>query len=114
VDEEHIRELKKIYQPRDVDKAVADGKAWLLTPKGKGKAFTKRRLNTFLRDAEPLPQGEQTSATSKQIDPTKIDPHVFESYLAREHPAGIEQGWTPATAPARVIRNFLNDGKAAI
>jgi hypothetical protein len=25
-------------------------------------------LNTFLRDAEPLPQGEQTSATSKQID----------------------------------------------
>jgi hypothetical protein len=54
VDDEHIAKLKAIYQPRDVDKAVANLKAWLLTPKGKGKAFTKARLQKFLRDAEPL------------------------------------------------------------
>ena len=54
VDEDHIAALKKIYQPRDVNKAVAACKAWQLTPRGKGKAFTKRRLQTFLRDAEPL------------------------------------------------------------
>ena len=71
VDDEHIRDLKKIYQPRHVDKAVADYKAWLLTPKGKGKAFSKRRLQTFLRDAEPLPV-EKTSTTSEPIDRTAI------------------------------------------
>jgi len=113
VDDEHIRDLKKIYQPSNVDKAVADCKAWLLTPRGKGKAFTKRRLQTFLRDAEPLLLAEQTSATSEQIDRTEIDPHGFESYLAREHPAGLEQGWTPETAPERVIRTFLNDRKVS-
>lgn len=107
VDDEHIRKLKKIYRPYGVDKAVADCKAWLLTPKGKGKSFTKGRLQTFLRDAEPLPLAEQTSATSEQIDRTEIDPHEFESYLAREHPAGLEQGWIPATAPERFIRNFV-------
>jgi hypothetical protein len=30
-----------------IGKAVADCKACLLTPKGKGKAFTKRRLQTL-------------------------------------------------------------------
>jgi Helix-turn-helix domain len=53
-DDEHIAKLKTIYQPRDVDKAVANCKAWLLTPNGKGKSFTTRRLQTFLRNAEPL------------------------------------------------------------
>jgi hypothetical protein len=37
-----------------VDKAVADCQAWLKTPKGQGKHLTKKRLHTFLRDAEPL------------------------------------------------------------
>ena len=111
VDEEHIRELKQIYQPRDVDKAVADCKAWLLTPKGKGKAFSKRRLQTFLRDAESLQPEAQTSTAREQIDRTAIDPDKFKSFLASQYPAGIEKGWTPETAPEGVIQNFLNDRK---
>lgn len=54
VDEDHLSELNKIYTPASVNKAVAKCKAWLLTPKGKGKAFSKNRLDVFLRDAEPL------------------------------------------------------------
>ncbi len=69
-----------------MDKAVAACKAWLLIPKGKGKAFSKRRLQTFLRDAEPLPPAQKSSTTSEQSDRTAIDPDEFESFLAREHP----------------------------
>ena len=112
VDEEHIRELKKIYQPRDVDKAVADFKAWLLTPKGKGKQFTKRRLQTFLRDAEALLPTEQTSATSEQVDRNAIDPDQFHAFLIRQYPAGLKQGWTPENAPEGVVRNFLKEPQA--
>jgi Helix-turn-helix domain len=54
VDEEHIRALKEIYQPKDVDRAIAKMKAWLRTPKGANKQETKRRLQTFLCDAEPI------------------------------------------------------------
>lgn len=54
VDDHHISELGKIYTPASVAKAVASCRAWLLTPKGTGKAFSKRRLQTFLRDAEPI------------------------------------------------------------
>ena len=54
VDDQFIAELKEIYQPHDVDKAVAKHKAWLKTPQGQCKHFTKKRLLTFLRDAEPL------------------------------------------------------------
>ena len=32
VDDDHLRELKQIYRPCDVDKAVAACRAWLLTP----------------------------------------------------------------------------------
>lgn len=112
VDEAHIRELKMIYQPRDVDKAVADFKAWRLTPKGKGKQFTKRRLQTFLRDAEALLPTEQTSATSEQVDRNAIDPDQFHAFLIRQYPAGLKQGWTPENAPAGVVRNFLKEPQA--
>lgn len=54
VDDDHIQSMKRIFQPQDVDRAVAKCKAWLTTPCGRGKAFTKKRLNTFLRDAEPI------------------------------------------------------------
>jgi hypothetical protein len=54
VDDHHISELGKIFTPASVAKAVASCRAWLLTPKGTGKAFSKRRLQTFLRDAEPI------------------------------------------------------------
>jgi hypothetical protein len=114
VDHEHILGLKQIYQSRDVDKALADCKAWLLTPKGKGKALSKRRVQTFLRDAEPLPP-EQTSTSARgiEIDRSAIDPDEFKSYLASEYPAGFRQGWTPEKASEGVVRNFLNDRKAA-
>lgn len=54
VDDPHIAELKRIYTPESVERAVASCRAWLLTPKGAGKAFSKRRLQSFLRDAEPI------------------------------------------------------------
>ena len=115
VDDEHIRELKKIYQPRDVDKAVADCRAWLLTPRGKRKALTKSRLQTFLANAEPLiaEQGDNSTSSIKQIDRGTIDSAELSSYLAREHPAGLKDGWTPQNAPERVIEKFLKDRTAA-
>lgn len=54
VDEAYITELKGIYKSQDVDRALAKFKAWLLTPAGHGKAFSKKRMQTFLRDAEPI------------------------------------------------------------
>lgn len=61
-------------------------------------------LNDHLHPATP---------TNSHIDRGAINAEEFSAYLALEHPAGIEQGWTPASAPERIIRNFLNDGKTA-
>ncbi len=112
VDDNHLRELKHIYRPCDVDKAVADFKAWLLTPRGKGKAFSKRRLQTFLRDAEPLLSATLPSDESEQMNREAFDPEAFRAFLGREYPAGIEKGWTPANAPESVVRNFMKERAA--
>ena len=109
IDDDHLRELKKIYRPCDVDKAVAHYKAWLLTPKGKGKAFTKRRLQTFLRDAEPLTSAAPPSNARDQINRDALDAEAFRAFLAREYSAGIEKGWTAANAPESVVRNFIKE-----
>jgi hypothetical protein len=109
VDDDHLRELKQIYRPCDVDKAVADFKAWLLTPRGCGKAFTKRRFQTFLRDAEPLTSTAPSSDNSDQINRDALDPEAFRAFLAREYPAGIEKGWTASDAPENVVRNFIKE-----
>ena len=109
VDDDHLRALKQLYRPGDVDKAVADCKAWLLTPRGKGKVFTKRRLQTFLRDAEPLTSAAPPSDARDEIDRDSLDPEGFRAFLAREYPAGIEKGWTAANAPERIVRNFIKE-----
>jgi hypothetical protein len=54
VDDSFLAEMKKIYRPEDVDRAKARMDAWLLTPKGAGKAGSKARFAAFLRDAEPM------------------------------------------------------------
>ena len=112
VDDNHLRELKHIYRPCDVDKAVADFKAWRLTPRGKGKAFSKRRLQTFLRDAEPLTSAAPPSDARDEIDRDTLDPEEFRAFVAREYPAGIEKGWTVANAPQGVVRNFMKERAA--
>jgi hypothetical protein len=99
----------QIHRPRDVDKAVADFKAWQLTFRGAGKAFTKRRLQTFLRDAEPLTSTAPPSDGRDQINRGALDSEAFSAFLAREYPAGIEKGWTAANAPESVVRNFIKE-----
>jgi hypothetical protein len=112
VDDDHLRELRRIYRPCDVDKAAADCKAWLLTPRGAGKAFTKRRLQTFLRDAEPLSSAAPAVDDSEEINRHGVDSEAFQSFLAREYPAGMEKGWTAENAPESVVRNFTRENGA--
>jgi hypothetical protein len=61
VDDEHIAKLKAIFQPRDADKAVANLKAWLLTPKGKGKPSRKRvyKNSSVTRSLSPQSRGKR-------------------------------------------------------
>lgn len=66
VDAEYLAEMKAIYRPADVDRAWANMRAWLLSPKGRGKAASKLRLLTFLRDAEPIAQGSPAVAEKKE------------------------------------------------
>lgn len=54
VDDSYLAEMKKIYRAEDVDRAFAKMQAWLLTPKGSGKAASKLRFVRFLSDCEPL------------------------------------------------------------
>ena len=112
VDDAHILDMKTIYRARDVDKAVADLKAWLKTPKGAGKAFTKRRLQTFLRDAEPIPVQESGHSVMKgenHMVRESIDINAFAGFVAREHPQEVDS-WTPTNAPDRVLNSFLKEG----
>jgi hypothetical protein len=110
VDDEHIAEMKEIYQPRDVDRAVAKCKAWLKTPKGQGKAFTKGRLNTFLKDAEPLAPGQTpVNAAPPPPDRRSVDAAAFRAYVHQHYKGDAQRAWTPDTAPERVVRDFLNN-----
>jgi|GEM_PF-2728215 len=114
VDGAHITELKTIYTPISVDRCVAACRSWLLTPKGKGKVFTKKRLQTFLRDAEPIGTPE-TKPSAEGNDPTelarKIDPAAFAVFVAKEYPLQTKNWITPADAPARVIKSFTEQNE---
>lgn len=57
VDDSFIAEMKKIYRPDDVDRALARMRVWLQTPKGAGKSSSKARFAMFLKDSEPLASG---------------------------------------------------------
>lgn len=107
IDDEHIRELKTLYVARDVDKAVADMRAWLLGPKGRGKQPTKRRLQTFLRDAEPLGPTAPKPKAAERIDRSTIDTALFAEWAALAH----EEPMTVETAPEEELRKFLTNGK---
>ena len=112
VDEYHIAALKKIYQARDVDKAVAGCKAWLLTPRGKGKAFTTRRLQTFLRDAEPLSdQKPKRGGHAGTWPDSNKAPEPKEQPISVEEQAEIAKQL--AEAMARMKQGVLDGAKAA-
>ena len=112
VDEDHIAALKKIYQPRDVDKAVAGCKAWLLTPRGKGKAFTTRRLQTFLRDAELLSdQKPKRGGHAGTWPDSNKAPEPKEQPISLEEQAEIAKQL--AEAMARMKQGVLDGAKAA-
>jgi hypothetical protein len=68
VDAAFISDMKKVYQPDDVDRALARMQAWLKTPKGSGKAASKARLVTFLKDSEPLAASE-SQKNKKEVGP---------------------------------------------
>lgn len=107
VDENYVKELKTIYRPRDVDKAIADCKAWLMTPRGKGKVCTKRRLQTFLRDAEPLStEPKKESKTGTWADSNKAkDP--------QEQPCSPEQQAQYAKQLAEMKRQAFSRSQEA-
>lgn len=69
-DSEFITELKHnpAYQGIDIDREIGKLKAWLLTPKGRGKQLTKSRLVNWLNKIDTplnghLAQGNHTSCT---------------------------------------------------
>jgi len=104
VDEVHIQMLKGIFRPKDVDSAVAKCKGWLLTPKGKGKALTKKRLNTFLSDAEPLAAPGSTPRKQQQEPP----PEFCERFLRENYPdASEELLTTPFSKLPESIRDYV-------
>lgn len=110
VDDEHLREMKELYRARDVDQAVVKCKAWLKTRKGQGKAFTKGRLNTFLKDAEPLAPG-QASVNDAPPPPDRrsVDAVEFSAFVHQRYRGDAQRAWTPDTAPEHVVRDFLNN-----
>jgi hypothetical protein len=102
VDDEHIAALKEIYRPSDVDKAVADMRGWLLTPRGRGKGFTKRRLGFFLRDAEPI-CGAAPAPQKKETPVRRMPEDWFALYVA-EYGEEPPEGATWDRLPPHVQR----------
>jgi hypothetical protein len=93
---------------------------------GQNKQGWKARFDWFLRpgtvtkimegqyDNYPASNGHTHSTPRESnIDRTAINPDDFKSYLARQYPAGLRQGWTPESASEGVVRNFLDERKAA-
>jgi len=67
VDDDFIDAMKKIYQPSDVDRALARMQVWLKTPKGAGKSSSKSRFATFLKDSEPLSEKKETLGEREEL-----------------------------------------------
>ena len=67
-DEEFIAELKRnpAYRGLDIDREIGKIQAWLLTPKGKGKHLTQRRLVNWLNSAD-IPMTSQVQPPSRPL-----------------------------------------------
>lgn len=106
VDAAYLAEMKQLYVPADVDRAWADMRRWLKEPRGKGKAATKRRFGTFLRDAEPIATSQNSQKKEGPAAPVAPADWSarYERAMGGPPPAGVDFGSLPGHVQQAILQ----------
>lgn len=94
-EEEFIAELKRnpAYQGIDIDREIGKLKAWLLTPKGRGKSMTRGRLVNWLNRVDQ-PLAAQNGHAGPGIFPGKCARRLKDGHSLRPCGRPIAPGQT--------------------